>query len=545
MQTTNPPGDEYHPRKLIRDAIGEWEDLRELIERLNTRLDDAPKLETAVLEHLEQRLAKAQARRETIVKRINGFVRDEPKLYQFAIKQGFRATLLDVPKEFEDTVGGTEGAGVGGSAGSGSGSSGGSGGSDDKDGDPKNARDKRDRPDLRSQAQDKRLLGTKGKDYDIVRGPKGTYVARYKYKIAGEVFEIGLVIPKDQLAKYGIKAGEGRQLSAAQMKRIERIGRADDVLKHIRQKDTHYFKAMMRKFTTQYEGQAILQDDEVMGVIIANTLLGWTPEQLDNQLRNTKYFQRSNEYQRSWAYLSNEQKQETEKLFLSQVVNTLEDHYGLDWSNHVQGGMEKAREWATKIASGAFGDPGSTGFEIWSDSQFDKAADIQGTNAWLLQGQQESTRLGALPNKKEQLRSEALSYLGELGKNRPLLDGSTLDKWAVDLTTGAKSDADWQEFLRQQMKTYHPYFDPNVSYTDQAAGYRALASEVFNRDLTWDDPLLRSFANPDNPKEALSLHEFEMKVRQDERAWEKGTKLWDEGIGIVQALESAFGGVTF
>lgn len=529
-------------KKRLSNLIDDWKELREKIEDYRDWIDDQAGNPEAIRQG-KVHLNNLHDNRRHLVNQITS-IAEARDLKQFAINQGFRASLFGSDA---------------GSAGSPSGTNAGEskapttgGGTPDTPG-PDRDRDRdrdKDKPNLKGQAADNRLLGDKGKDYDIVRGPKGSYVARYKFKIDGETFHIGVRIPKSRLARYGIKEGEGKQLTAAQMKRIKNIGWADALAPHIRKGDSNVMKSLVRSLNVQYEGQSILNNDGVMSKVIGNSLFGWSAAEFENQLRTTKWYKNTNAYQREFVTtVSPEEKKERQKLYLERVVNKLEDVYGLDWTKHVQGGMGTARGWAQKIASGRWGEPGE-GFEFWYERQFDRAAKIEGTNAWIEAQKEQEERRGYLNRPEEmfeQLRSQALAYLGYDKRNTPRIARSDLQNWADMLVSGERSEGDWAKFLRRQMKTLHPYFDPNLSFTEQASAYKSIAERTLGDTLDWNDRLLRDFTRLDasgNPTDKpMSLHDYELKVRQDNRAWKEGTALWEEGLGIVQALENTFLGV--
>lgn len=431
--------------------------------------------------------------------------------------------------EGPDTGGGSTGA-------SGAGSGGGGGGG------------AQNQPRMRAQARDNRLLGEEGKEFDLVRGPKGTFVAAYTYKIDGHEVVVGIRLGNDpdKLARYGLRARDAKDLTREQMRRIKNIGHADALAPHIRRGDGDVFDALVRSLETQYEGQPILRHKDVMAKVIARSMFGWTDPEFENQIKTTRWYDKTEPYQREWqTTMSDKQKKNQINRTLETVVNRLEDLYGLTWTQHVEGGMKQARTWAEKIASGAWGTP-DVGLGFWEDRTFDKAAKIDGTPAWLQQ-QSEQEQINAQLNRPEdvfeQLRSEALGYLGQDADDTPRIDRGTLKRWATDLVSGAKSDGDWRGFLRQQMKTLFPYFDPNVAYQDQAAPFKSIAERINGDVLDWSDPLLKDFAATDENGKAtgnpMSLRDYELMLRDPERnprAYKEGTPLFDEGMNVLSRV---------
>lgn len=406
-------------------------------------------------------------------------------------------------------------------------------------------KDKEKTPNLRGQAADNRLLGEKGEHYVIRRGPAGAYLAVYSFKIEGETFKIAVQIPKGKLGRYGVKEGEGKLLTKAQMKNVHNIGWADELSQYVRQGDGHMVKALERYLRNQYGGNPMLQNDEVMATVISNSLFGWQPGEFEQQLRNTKWYNNTNGWQRTWdtTMSATERRQITDST-LQKVVNSLEATYGFDWMTKIEGGMGKAKKWAEQIASGKWGTP-DDGLGFWGEKQFDKAVEIQGTPAWISrQKQEEADRsyLNRPEDKSEQLRQDMLARFG-----RVIVGKKERDSWATDIVTGVKPESDWEDFMRQQMKTLYPEMDPNIDFTAQGAPFKAMLEQTMGTPVGWDHPLLTSFAGlDDNGKPTgsmMSLYDYQLKIRDPDlnpSAYEQGTPLYDQSAdrlaGILKQL---------
>lgn len=514
----------------LQDWVSKWEAARERLSALRSTLDSTtnPDIAASTRERIEEV-------REEVLEwgtAIRDLVKNTPRLYDEALDLGF-ANFGDWKPKGGDggspSGDGREGTPAGQEDGT-TPSSGSRGGG--------NGDDKPTPADLRDNARNSRMLGEKGKDWDVVRGPKGSYVIRFKFKIAGETVSIGLRVGKASLGKYGIKEGEGKQLTKEQMKRVKNIGWADELAPHIKKGDKHIIKALTRSLATQYEGQAILQNDEVMSVIIANSLKGWTAGEFENQLRQTKWYQNTVPYQRDWVLTKSEQERQVDiDNTKRKVTSALEDMYGDEWMKHVDGGMETVNRWAKQIASGKWGEP-SEGFAFWADKQSDAAAKVEGTPSWWAE-EKEREELNALKNRPEelfeQLRGDSSKWLGP--NMRP--DKATLMGWAEDLIAGKKSDHDWAAWLRQQGKALHPWKDVDTAWQDVASSYRSIAEQELGTTVDWTDQLLGQIGGDGAP---ISAHDFKLLVRQDARAWQEGTRLHDDAISTVAQLQDIFGG---
>lgn len=402
------------------------------------------------------------------------------------------------------------------------------------------------KPNLRATARDNRLLGEKGTHYDLIRGPNGSYVVRYKYKIDGETVSVGLRIKRDELQKYGFKESEAKEFSKEQLKKVKNIGWVDMLAPHIRKGDANVFKSLTRYLRNQYGGQPILENDEVMATVIANSMFGWSTGEFENKLRQTNWYQRTNEYQRQWQTVTSPEEQKEALARTTQLVeNALEDHYGLDWQKYVKPGSVKRI--AEKVASGEWGTP-DEGLAFWGEKQFDRAAGIEGTPAWMARQMEaeEARRFTNRPEDKfEELRSLTMSYLGQRN-GKPLVDRDTLQTWATNIVAGVNSDGDFEQFLRQQMRHLHPYFDENLSFTEQASSYKSTAESVLGTDLTWDDKLLMKIANVDPDGKptgtAMPLYDYEQWIRDnDPRFWDNPATT-EKGRGFASELMSLMTG---
>lgn len=550
-------------RGRLRGWVDEWKRLDDLIKDIREWLNTPPGERGEQPEGLSN-VDEWAERRTELRQDIMRTVENNPKFADNLQKWGFTYEGFDAsdydPSEGTNT--GTQGPQSGTTDTGGGGNNGGGnndGGNQNSGGGGGGGNGGGGSPGTRAQRQDNRLLGDIGKDFRLVKGPGGTYVAVYTYKINGQTVRVGIKLGKgeDTLQKYGLKPSQARNIDKQDLKRIKSIGWADELAPNIRKGDTSVLKAMIRDLERQYPKSwagSMLRDDEVMSKIIAQRMFGWDQSTFEAQVKDTKWWRTTEPYQREFlTSQSPKQQKNSINRTLEQVINQLEDVYGMDWVKYVDGGMKQARTWATKIASGIWGEPGS-GFEYWAEKMFDRASAIENTPAWV-QNQQEQEELRAFANRPdemfERLRSESMSYLGQMN-GQPLLDKSTLKDWANRLVTQRADEGDWAQFLRQQMKSLHPYFDENVAFTQQASPYKSVYESIMGTTTDWDNKMLRSFQGFDeNGKPTgtpMSLHDFEMTLRDYDKnpgAWQRGTKLYDEGTDFAAKLMNTFRGVTF
>lgn len=482
---------------------------------------------------------EAKKRRRELADKIVGLVETKDHLWDVAVRFGFNEDLLD---SRVGSSGGTENSGgVTNDSGGGDGTGSGGGGKGQGNADAS----------TRRQARDNRLLGTLGKEFRLVKTPNGMYVAEYVYRIQGEVIRVGVKLGKSEedLRRFGLKPSDAKDVSKEQAKRIQNIGWAGELAPNIRKGDKSVFKSLSRYLTNQYGGQAILNDDEVMAVVIANSMLGWSAGEFENRLRQTSWYQSTNEHQRMWTtQWSQQERDELTSSTLQDVVNFLESNYGRDWTKYIEGGMDTANKWAKQIASGRWGAP-DRGFDFWSEKRFDHAKTIENTPAWIAwnkEQEQINADLNRPEDMLERLREEAMYYLGQ-ANGKPLVDRDTLKGWATDLISGVRSDADWQRFLRQQMRALHPYFDENVAFTDQASSYKSMAESLTGTSLTWDDPLMMKIQGTDpegKPTgQAMALYDYAQWIRDNDPRFWQNPQTESKGLGFLSELSFRMSGV--
>lgn len=391
-------------------------------------------------------------------------------------------------------------------------------------------------------------LGKKG-DYTIVKR-NGQQYALYTYNFGGNKVEVALRIPKGKEDRYGVKPGEGINVSDTRWGRVEVIGNADELPLGGLPKDA--LKDTQRYLQDVYGSSPVTEDDDVMAVFIGAEMLGWLPEQIAGGLRKTTWFKESTVWERRYVRdFSPEERREQIRNSKQDVIQGLEDLYGMNWMSHLQdqgfkNPMKDINEWARQIASGEMGgDPGK-GLERFLLRHNKKAREIDGTPAHML-WQSKQEELAAYENRPddrfEQLRAESLDYLGQDKNLTPRLSRSTLTQWANDLVSGTKSDGEWQQFLRDKMKQLFPYFDPNESFTSQADPFKSILERTIGDTVDWSDDLLRDFSQLDDSGKptgsAMSLRDFELLVRdpkKNPRAYSNGTPLFDQGMNRLSGL---------
>ena len=511
------------PAERLEGIIERWK-------RLAQRAKDLKDRANITIPPYDEAFEELVDRREEARDRVIDFVERHPKLREKAVALGFKADLLP----------GVEGEGweqtrPPGSNSSGTGAQGEQSGSGDSSLDAATERQNEVKEGLGGTQRDdgpppngNRLLpGVKGQDFYVGILAGGDRLAIYHIKVGNNVVQLAVRIEKDKLARYGIGENDGRRLTAAQAKKIEEIGFAEELQPFFRGEDKNPFRALSRMVRRSYQGTELLEEDEVLGLILAQHVFGWSDAEFQNQLRMSEWYGSTNEYQRHWKLeMKKGDRQAAIQETREKVYDALETMYGRDWVTHIKGGVKTAQQWAKDIASGRWGTSGNPerGFAYWASQQEDRARKIEGTPAFIANAQDlEAQRryMNRPEDMYEQIRAQAIQALGYRG----LPDDSTLRHWAKRLAyaTGERgSEGDWARYLRRQKKALYPYLDDDENWMDRAAAYKRAAEEEYGQILSWEDPLLHDFtARDDTGKrirdEAMSLHDFTLKVRKDNR----------------------------
>lgn len=396
------------------------------------------------------------------------------------------------------------------------------------------------------------LPGIKGKDFHVERYNGHTYVT-YVIHVKGNRVTMTLRVPDDKLRAYGLKDGEGRALTRHQFRNRNFFGSAQDLLVH--GENRHPFRSFIEDISAIYGGTGLLKNKEVMSTVLTAYAEQWSDERLSGALRQTKWAQKTTDYQQSWIIKSEAQKKSDIDAARVSLEQVLREKYGNDWTKYFPNHKELLDKWAEKVARGtlhATGDPGKalTFFDLHMEK---KASRIEGTPAWL-QAQQAKQAINAEQNRPEdifeQLRAQTAVSLGYSGKDQSRLDNDTLQRWANQLASGRKSQADFDQYLRSQKQALFPYLDPDQTWQDFASPFKSQAEQLLGTSLGWDDKLFNDFTKTDkdgNPvrdgEVPLSAYDFEKRIRDDHRFW-SGRVAKEEGEGLVSLLQQNLLGIT-
>lgn len=536
------------PLDRLRDYLKEWQEASEAYKSIDQGEGAYDSTSSPEAKDLQRKIDNLQS----IIDRI---LINHPGLWDVAVRHdyqlpaGMPPTVYSNAKDLDSGgSGGQTGTNTGGDGGSkGGADGGGGGGGGDGSGDRNRGGGGGDSsPAGAAGHQGWKLPGKKGADFEVIKYNGKIYVSYelHRGKDGKVLLRDAWRVPDNQLAAYGIKASDARQITREEKKKYAFFGSAKSIRVH--GDERHPFSQWKQEVMAQYGMTGILKNREVMNILFMGYVEGWSGEAIKGAIRQTDWWQKSTVYSRRWlTELTDEDRKTSIESTKIDLKKKLRELYGDHWQQYIGDG--KVDDWAHKIASGHFGLEGnpSSAMDNWFTQQQYRAEKIMGTPAQVAhdeQRQQVSNSLADPDNMFARLRDEALTVLGPNGKP----DQDFLKRWARRLASGKATDAEWKQKLRQQKQALYPWLDPNETWTDRAATYKQLAERLLGATIGYDDKLLMDLEGrkPDGTRtgQAKSLYEFEDGLRNTNRFWASRTAK-EEGQGISALLKSQLLGI--
>ena len=397
------------------------------------------------------------------------------------------------------------------------------------------------------------LPGKLGVDYQLVQR-NGQYYVVYSVAVKGpsgkRTIQLAWGVSKEQAKTLGLSLGKARQLTAGEWKNVQNFGPVTEILDKGLEGE-HPLQTYMRKLYDLFGRKASwVQDKEVLEIYLMAWAEGWSDADLYSALKRTNWYQTRTDAQRTWEMdTTRAQKKKNIELLTTRLKNDIMDLWGptFDWTKIGISNSQIAKM-AEDIASGKYGDP-EAGYEIVMDDLKREAEKVEGTNAWIdyqQSIQDQNDFLNEPENMLWNITQQALQWLGPSSKDSPLLSQGTLEQWAKDLVSGAKSDADWQTFLQQTAQTLYPWLPANTPWQQAVDPYRALAEQVWGRPVPWESPVLQKLtrmdANGTSTGTLMDFGDWETLLRGEPEFW-TGPVAEDEGWEFLARLDNIFHGV--
>lgn len=379
------------------------------------------------------------------------------------------------------------------------------------------------------------LPGVKGKDYSFVKSGGKIYVVytvRYAAGTAGaREVKLGWGVSPEMQKRLGISAKDVKGITNQQKQQLNFFGDARDIV--LNSKNVHPFNDFLGNLRDSHPGASWLNDKEYMQVLIMGYAEGWSQQMIQERLAATDWAQDRTIAEQAWEKMGRAEKDATITNLTPRLEDILVQLYG-SATGKMPGNVAEA---ARAIASGAWGPPDDA-LIAWELDMRRKAEGIVGTNAWVQKEQSAQAArefMNGPEDMYESLRSKAMTWLGPTG----VPDSNTLMRWAEDVFSERKSDADYDQFLRNQAHNLYPYLGANEPWMDRAASYKRIAEEAWGAPIDWSDGILKKLGEGN---QALSYDDFSQKVRSTDQFW-SGPVAREEGFNLIAQLNQTFKGI--
>lgn len=387
------------------------------------------------------------------------------------------------------------------------------------------------------------LPGSRGQDYTFVRHGGKIYVV-YQLKVGGKTIKLSYSIPKDRV-KDMVGGAKVNDISGKAFRSLNYFGTTDDIT--AAGGDEHPFDGFVRNLREEFGNVSWLHDREVMEIFMMGHLEGLDSTAILNRVKQTDWYEGRTDRQREWELeLSEEQRDVETKSFATRMLDELQNNIlGAGFTMKDLGiNAKEFDEQVKRVVSGKLGSP-EEGFLIWRTNLFNEAAKLEGSLAWIERDQQATEQnqyMNRPEDMKQRIQEEAFEWLGPRG----VPDNEILERWAKRLVTGEASDADWQQFVRNQATNLYPWLGPEERWQERASSYKRIAENLFGKSIGWDHTILDKMsgvdANGAPTGAAADFQAFERAARQTDEFWQGGTAN-DEAFAGIAKMNSLFQGV--
>lgn len=387
------------------------------------------------------------------------------------------------------------------------------------------------------------LPGSRGQDYTFVRHGGKIYVV-YQLKVGGKTIKLSYRVPADRV-KDMVGGAKVNDISGKAFRSLNYFGTTDDIT--AAGGDEHPFDGFVRNLREEFGNVSWLHDREVMEIFMMGHLEGLDSTAILNRVKQTDWYEGRTDRQREWELeLSEEQRDVETKSFATRMLDELQNNIlGAGFTMKDLGiNAKEFDEQVKRVVSGKLGSP-EEGFLIWRTNLFNEAAKLEGSLAWIERDQQATEQnqyMNRPEDMKQRIQEEAFEWLGPRG----VPDNEILERWAKRLVTGEASDADWQQFVRNQATNLYPWLGPEERWQERASSYKRIAENLFGKSIGWDHTILDKMsgvdANGAPTGAAADFQAFERAARQTDEFWQGGTAN-DEAFAGIAKMNSLFQGV--
>jgi hypothetical protein len=251
----------------------------------------------------------------------------------------------------------------------------------------------------------------------------------------------------------------------------------------------------------------------------------WSPDQFQVEYRKTSYYQNSTDQQRQWAGLSQAERNQRIAETDTKMKQEYRRLFGAEMPVGYSAGI------AEQIASGV------TTFDSWAYGQASAAGGQTGTPEHarrFAEQQAANSPQNQIENMTKFANDQYLAWVGP-----GALPANFAASWGKNLATGDASEADLEAHLKTLSQARWAYKDPNVSWEDWAAPFKAEIGDTLELGSVMDtDPLLGSILRSD-----LTGVDLNAMIRKDKR-FLSTQKMYEGLAGAAADMGRRFGFIT-
>lgn len=248
---------------------------------------------------------------------------------------------------------------------------------------------------------------------------------------------------------------------------------------------------------------------------------GWTPDRLEGEIRNTKWWKTRNDSQRKWDLLSAEQPAEKERLLTNKMdeLRSLAKSLGID---------NDVTDWELRQMAAA----------SLRDGKSDTEVRLMLANNFVLDADQ--TESGTAGTTIDSIRKQAAEYGVTVSDQR-------LTQWTQRALAGDLDPASLEDVFREQAKALYPPLADILDKGQTVAGFVSPYLEIASKQLgiTSDQMDLTDtkWMGMIQDGAILDADSWARKIRSDSTyGWKQTDGAKREAMNLVSTLGAIFGG---
>lgn len=284
---------------------------------------------------------------------------------------------------------------------------------------------------------------------------------------------------------------------------------------------------LTEKIQNQFGFVPGLGDQEIRRLLMQSFWEGWSENQWTVEYRKTNYFNKLSDDARAWVGLSTAEKNQRVGDVATEMTNQYRSYMGKD----IDRAATTIQTQALKIASGVMT------MDHWLYALRTQAAGIEGTPIWR-QNQEEDEAALAEGNEVENFTLAAENQWRDWVGPVAMPEGFAA-QWGNWLASGQRSEADFENYLKQISQTRWAYKPADLTWKDWSASYKAqIRDELELPTLDDKDSLLTQALNSD-----MTGQDLTQMIRADQR-FLSTEKMYGELASAASDMGRRFGFIT-